>query len=421
MKSSALYICYASVTEPLVHTQVLPYIGELGRRGVHFTLFTFEPKGVSASELREAKQQLAQLGVEWRWFRYHKRPSLAATVFDILVGALASLVWCARHRVRIVHARSHVAGAMALVVKLIRGSIFIFDLRGLLAEEYVDAGHWREESLKFKLTKRMERVFFRRADALVMLTLRIKEELIESDPTLASRGQDITVIPCCIDEARFNVTAEQREEYRRERNWNGRTVLAYAGKLGGWYLTREMVSFFATAHRLDPNLFFQILTHGDAAELRQSLIEQGIQPKDFDIRFERPDRLPLVLAASDAGISFIKPCYSKLASSPTKVGEYLAAGLAVVGNSGIGDCDAIFQDARLGVSVKQFTEAEYEKAARGLSVTLSDPAARPYRRRYAKQEFSLETVGGPRYSAIYESLVEPRPATMVSTTNINAD
>ena len=38
-------------------------------------------------------------------------------------------------------------------------------------------------------------------------------------------------------------------------------------------------------------------------------------------------------------MSFIKPCLSKLSSSPTKVGEYLAAGLPVISTAGIGDVD----------------------------------------------------------------------------------
>ena len=41
---------------------------------------------------------------------------------------------------------------------------------------------------------------------------------------------------------------------------------------------------------------------------------------------------PVELAMADAGLSFIKPCLSKLASSPTKLAEYLAAGLELDGH-----------------------------------------------------------------------------------------
>ena len=41
--SAALYICYFGLREPLVQTQVLPYLRELARGGVRMSLLTFEP------------------------------------------------------------------------------------------------------------------------------------------------------------------------------------------------------------------------------------------------------------------------------------------------------------------------------------------------------------------------------------------
>ena len=66
---------------------------------------------------------------------------------------------------------------MALLLKRFLGCRFLFDLRGLMAEEYLDARRWTEDDVKFRLTKRIERVFFREADALVGLTHRIKADL----------------------------------------------------------------------------------------------------------------------------------------------------------------------------------------------------------------------------------------------------
>ena len=40
----ALYICYFGLREPLVQTQVLPYLCELAGGGVEMSLLTFEPE-----------------------------------------------------------------------------------------------------------------------------------------------------------------------------------------------------------------------------------------------------------------------------------------------------------------------------------------------------------------------------------------
>jgi glycosyltransferase involved in cell wall biosynthesis len=413
VKPSSLYICYYNVTEPLVKTQVVAYLKELAKRGVEIHLLTFEKENLSTEKENSIREELSQSDISWHWLRYHQRPSLPATVYDIAIGTIKAFLICRRNEIEFVHARSHVAAAMALWLKKIFGFRFLFDVRGLLAEEYADAGHWREGELKFRLTKKLETVFFRRADAFVMLTHRIKEELTESEPELRNRTDDITVIPCCVDTTLYPFDEKEREAYRKERGWTNRRVLTYVGKIGTWYLTEEMAKFFAVVHKEDKRFFFQILTQSDSTPIRKALKEAGVSEQDYDIRYAPPDLLPKILNASDAGLSFIKACYSKQASSPTKVGEYLAAGLPVVANAGVGDCDTMFTDSPIGVLLKDFNNEEFQNAAARLTALLDDGRTRERCRAFAEKEFSLSKVGGPRYAAVYSRIF----GTEVLTTN----
>ena len=47
-------------------------------------------------------------------------------------------------------------------------------------------------------------------------------------------------------------------------------------------------------------------------------------------------------------IYFIKPTFSKKASSPTKLGESLSLGVPVVTNKGIGDIESLFENINPG-------------------------------------------------------------------------
>jgi glycosyltransferase involved in cell wall biosynthesis len=419
MKQAALYICYYNVTEPLVETQVMAYLRELSRRGFKMHLLTFEREQLTARERRAIRRRMDEAGISWHALRYHQRPSLPATLYDIFAGSLAALIICRKHNVKLVHARSHVPAAMALMLKRLLGCRFLFDLRGLMAEEYVDAGHWSEGDIKYRLTKRMERQFFKRADAFVMLTDRIKRELVESEPSLSDREADIQVIPCCVDTARFDDLAAGRTSYRRARGWDDRLVLTYVGKLGTWYLPDEMARFFRAAHDQDGRFFFQVLTQSDAALIEQALIREGVGPQDYDIRFATPAELPQILAASDAGLSFIRESYSKRASSPTKVAEYLAAGLPVIASRGIGDCDRMLEDHRLGLVIRDFTEGEYRQAVNGLRLLLEDESTPSRCREFAEKHLSLSSVGGPRYASVYERLLG-RAARVAAQESLNA-
>jgi glycosyltransferase involved in cell wall biosynthesis len=405
MKQAVLYICYYNVAEPLVQTQVVAYLRELAARGYRIHLLTFERENLTEEQRRFFQRELSDAGIRWHTLRYHQRPSLPATLYDIAVGTLKSFRICQEHDIRLVHARSYVPAAMALMLKRLTGCQFLFDIRGLLADEYVDAGHWERGGVKYRLTKRMERVFFRKADSFIVLTNNIRDDLVASDDLMRHRADDIEVIPCCADIDKFRTTATEREAYRQRRQWTDRYVLTYAGKFGTWYLAEEMARFFAAARLVIPNLFFQILTQSDGTPMQRALQAAGVSSREYDIRFASPDELPLILGASDAGISFIRACYSKRSSSPTKVGEYLAAGLPVASNAGIGDCDRMLLDNNLGVIVNEFSTADFQRAAMKLLALIRDEDRTHRCSEFARRELSVTGVGGPRYGAVYDRML----------------
>ena len=61
-----LYICYFGMREPLVQTQVLPYLRELVKGGNGVGIVTFEPDlktKWSAEEIAETRKILAEEGI----------------------------------------------------------------------------------------------------------------------------------------------------------------------------------------------------------------------------------------------------------------------------------------------------------------------------------------------------------------------
>ena len=100
----------------------------------------------------------------------------------------------------------------------------------------------------------------------------------------------------------------------------------------------------------------------------------------------------------------MRPCPSKISSSPTKIGEYLAAGLPVVSTSGIGDVDELLEGPNVGVLVRRLEQADYEAAARDALELAADPEARERCRQVARETLSLEDVGVARYDDLYRQV-----------------
>src|SRR2546425_9377156 len=172
-----LFISYNGMLDPLGQSQVMPYLRELAKMGVHFTLLSFERESAFGTEgldrCEDLKRQLAASHIEWHWLRYHQKPSLPATMYDVANGVRLAKRLVRRNRIELVHARSHIPATIALALRRRFGTAMIFDLRGLMADEYVDAEHWRKDSLPYRITKSMERRALSAADGIVTLTERI--------------------------------------------------------------------------------------------------------------------------------------------------------------------------------------------------------------------------------------------------------
>lgn len=396
----SLYICYFGVREPLVQTQVLPYLRQLVKGGVKISLLTFEPAPDSGGgEFKQIKDQLSGEGIDWFHFRYHKRPSLPATLFDITAGGLLAARLIRTHGVELLHARSHVAAAMALIAKRLTGVPFIFDIRGFLPEEYTDAGIWPANGHLYRIAKSAEKRLMNAADAFVVLTEKARGILF------AQTERPVEVIPCCVDFNRFQIAdSTSRETMRKELGVSDRRVFVYLGALDGWYLTDELADFLALVTREDPKAFLLILTQSAASLIEKRLADRGVEANDYLVKRISPDEVPRYLKACDVAVSFIKPCYSKLASSPTKIAEYLISGLPVVSNAGIGDLDELIERDKVGVLVRGFSTEEYSRALKSINELRIDLALADRCRASAKTSFDLETVGGARYRRLYERL-----------------
>lgn len=398
----ALYICYFGLREPLVQTQVLPYLRQLAADRVHLSLLTFEPdsEGTWTAEWRE---RLQREGIDWHMLRYHKRPTLPATLFDIAAGAWRASRIVRRENIDLLHARSHVGAAIGALTKKLTGARLIFDIRGFLPEEYVSSGNWPANGVLFRLTKAVERWLFRSADAFVVLTERARETLFPASSPGKAAGRPIAVIPCCVSPERIAPRSD-RDATRRELGLSDRVVYVYIGALGGYYLLGETAELLALAHEKDPRAFALVLTHGPAAPIAAELERHGLTANDYRVMRTEPEDVPLFLGAADVALSIIRPSYARIASSPTKFAEYLAAGLPVISTAGIGDVDAHIEEARAGAVVRTLDRESYDQALRAIEALRRDPGLAARCRELAHTRYDLETVGGARYRQLYEEL-----------------
>jgi glycosyltransferase involved in cell wall biosynthesis len=401
----ALHLCYFGLREPLVQTQVLPYLRELAAGGVTMFLLTFEPelkKRWTSGEIDDWRERLRRDGIEWHVLPYHKSPRLTATLFDIVRGAFRAASIARREQIGLFHGRSHVGAAMGALAKWMTGARLIFDVRGFLADEYVDSGNWREGGLLFSLTKAAERWLYRAADGFVLLTERANETLFPH----GSEGKPVEIIPCCVSEERFaEAMRTDRETIRAELGLAGRTVFVYVGALGGYYLTRETAELLAVARQRDPRVYALVMTSRGSPEMSAALEERGFSKTDFAVMQVEPDQIPRYLRASDVALAVIRPSYARRSASPTKFAEYLAAGLPVIVTADVGDLDTHIAESHAGVLLHSLDDTAYREALDVIDELRRDPGLVARCQAEARLRYDLHDVGGKRYLRLYDAVL----------------
>lgn len=393
-----LYISYNGLAEPLGRSQILPYVRGLSEAGHAFTLLSFEKDRSATTLAKDEVERLLPPGARWIPLRYHQRPTVPATAWDVMRGTLRALGGA---RPDLVHARGTVSALMAGAAARVRGVPWLFDVRGFLAQEYVDAGRWAAGGALARTTGSFESRLLRGADGLVFLTRRGAEAVRED-----AGGRPQAVIPCAVDLDRFRFRAEARARVRAELALSDQPLAVYSGSLGSWYLPERMLDFVAASQDEMPDLHLLVLTpQREIAE--RAAAARGLT-KRVRVRAVSPAEVPDHLSAADFGLSFIAPAPSKVASSPTKLAEYLACGLPAVLNAGVGDAAALAGEAAW-VLVEEFGPAGYLKAARQVKAVLARADRRQVARDLAARHFSLKEAVRT-YDRLYGEIVSARRA-----------
>lgn len=402
---NVLYLSYDGVLDPLGQTQILPYLRGLAHQyGHRFVLVSYEKPHVWHDSIRRqavSKQLLAE-GITWLPLKYHKWPSVLATLFDVARGIAHCTTIIKRFKIQAVHSRSYVPMLIALPLKYWFGLPLVFDMRGLWADERADVGACTRASRQYRAIKALERASLRHSDHIITLT-QCSLPALHAMSVGQKHPHPITVIPCCTDTHRWRRDEQARQHVRHKHGWEHATVLVYSGSLGGWYRTADLARLFATWQQHDSATRLLVLANNTASALIAALTAEGVAPINYTIKHVQASDVPMWLSAADAGLSLVTPSYSKIATSPTKYAEYLACGLPIIANKAIGDTAILFDQWHVGIHVHDFTPSAYSQAWHDYMVLRQDPTLSQRCRAIATQQFDLQRAVQSYYH-IYQAL-----------------
>lgn len=409
MQKRILFISYDGMTDPLGQSQVIPYLQGLSKRGFQFYLLSCEKPEAFDRNKEVVKKMLNGYSIEWHPIQYTKKPPVISTVKDIFHLRKKARQIHLQYGIDMVHTRPGIPALVGLMMKKKFGIKFLHDIREFYADSRVEGGIWNIKNPLYKIIynyfKEKEKDEMRLCDGIVCLT-EAAEKITRALPEF-NQQIPLKVIPCSVDLSLFDlgaITNEQKKVLKSELGIaENDFIISYLGSVGGWYMTNEMLRFCKLISDKKPEAKFLFISPYLHDVIAAEAAKHGLPPGKIVVKHAKRNEVPALLSLSNYSLFFIKPCYSKLSSSPTKHGEIMAMGIPVITNGGVGDVKEIVERFQSGFVVEDFNEDAFKEVVN--KVVANNLFDKNAIRKAAEDFYSLEKAV-ESYNQLYKDVLK---------------
>ncbi len=378
-KKKILFISYDGMTDPLGQSQVIPYLAGLTKYGYEFIILSCDKPDNYTKHKDYVLGLLAPYAIEWVSIPYHKNPRVLSTYYDVVMLKRNAAQLYKTKKIDMVHTRPGIPALVGLWLKKKYSIKFFNDIRGFWADERVDGGMFNMRSILFRKIyawfKKKEYECLEIADYNTCITHKAKEEMLTWNH-IKNKHLQIDVIPCSVDLDLFDpdkIDPVLKGQLKKELGISDHDfIISYLGSVGGWYLTDSMMQFCKQTSLKIPNAKFLFISPLEHSVIIDAANKHDLNPEKIIIRYGKRHEVPALLSFSRYSVFFIKKCYSKISSSPTKHGEIMAMGIPLITNAGVGDVKEIVEKYNSGFVLNELNLSEYNCCAAKLSTSHFD-------------------------------------------------
>ena len=330
-----LFITWDSPETRYLERLFLPIFMGLQERGYRFHVLQFS---WGAEELAKARAALcANSDIPYRKINVTRRLGAAGPFSSAVLGARAIKQAVSDWQIDTLMPRSLMP---ALAVLRMRNSAqddlnIVFDADGLAADERVDFGGLSPHSLTYRFLRDIEGALLRRSDAVLTRTESARSILLARAGS-ALKPQNCHVVSNGVDAGPFTDALQHFPKATKEP-----FTLCYCGSIGAQYRLPEMLDIACKMKTQIPELQFRIFSQYQDV-VQRALKDKGLHEENWiECKAVPSEKVPEELVQCDLGIALREPSFSTQAILPIKLGEYLLAGLPVIGTPGVGNTDQL--------------------------------------------------------------------------------
>lgn len=406
-QGSILYVTVDGVLQQLGYSQVGRVILGLAERGFKYQLLSLESAADLAqrSHVRELEERFANAGIRWTPLPYDGRGTALAAASNLtrLARTLGRLT--RGGAVKLVHARGYHSALVALGVQRTLGVPYLFDARGRWIDERLLGGRWFTNPRVERAARAVERRLYDNADGLVVLTQLHGDDIVDG-AFGRYRGTPLQVVTTCADFSAFRL--EHRDAPAPsipsaiQARLAGKLVVGFVGSTNAFYRHAESFQLAQRILNRRPDSHLLILS----AQEREftELVRQHALPADrVSITRARHEAMPEWLSRIHWAIQLLNTGVAKRGSMPTKLAEFLAAGVRPIHFGCNEEVTGWVERTGSGLVLAALDAAALDAAAQFVADSSSDRALLERARERARPHFDL-AAGLDTYAALLSQL-----------------
>ena len=324
---NVLFITWDGPQTNYLESLFLPIFLRLSKRSwkFHVLQFSWESRDIT----RVRTQKLQKQGIYYRHVPVVRHLKLLGAPITALYGAFACFRLIRLWGIDLLMPRSVLPGLVALLVVRFSKIPVVYDSDGLAADEKVDNQNLSPGSLTYRFLRQLEATVVSRSVVTLTRTKFASEHL---------RGQ---LLYYHLPSPEFIVVSNGKDVSGSDSDTSARTYssarpgqgfrLCYVGSWGPQYLPEVMFAFAEKLKAEIPRLSFSIFTQNPetvCSDLPRFILGDSSW---ITVKYVEPKDLRDQISACDLGLAFRKRTLSSLAVQPIKIGDYLLAGIPVIG------------------------------------------------------------------------------------------
>jgi len=390
-----LYVSYDGLLDPLGNSQILPYLEGISDSGYKLIVLSFEKTDRTKKLIYELNKKLRLKDITWIYLPFKKQ--LFGYFRRILKSCHVLHKTLENKNIVLFHTR----GILTAVIYFFCGlkCPFIYDIRAF-AGEYIDCKRVGSNSIFAYAIILFEKFLIKVSSGIVVLD---KSGSFYLKKEFKRIKAEIKIIPTCTDIRKFPI--KEKRFKSRDKNFYRFVFLG-----GARFPYRPDLALIFINKLLENNVNCKIdfINERDQDHIRKLCTELNFPFKNCDIFSLPQEEVSSHLVNYNSGLIFNTSGDWRKMSCPTKLGEYLAAGLHIVSLSGIEVINRLSKKEPNSFDILDeinFEKNLSEKKLNKILGKINDPYVSINSRKLAENYFDI-SIANKNYKNLYKNLLK---------------